>query len=136
MQPETNSVIAAFVDAVNRHALAYIGLLMSDDHAFVDSQGHTETGRDRMCAAWKAYFDLFPDYKIEIDCIVTENEVAAVFGRTSGTYLGKHGLAPENRIAMPAAWKVHVQDGRIALWQVYADWSVGMKIIERENQKG
>jgi hypothetical protein len=35
--------------------------------------------------------------------ILEEKGIVAVFGSTSGTYNGKLGLVPENRIGMPSA---------------------------------
>ena len=52
------------------------------------------------------------------------------------TYNGKRGLIPKNRIAMPAAWKATVADGKVKLWQVYCDWTEGMRIIEEDKQSG
>jgi hypothetical protein len=41
--------------------------------------------------------------KIEIQTILEEKGIVAVFGSTSGTYNGKRGLVPENRIGIPVA---------------------------------
>jgi len=60
----------------------------------------------------------------------------AAFGSAAGTYNGKRGLVPENRIEMPAAWKAIVENGKIKFWQVYADWTEGYKIINEDNEKG
>ena len=89
-----------------------------------------------MLAAWKGYFEMFPDYQIRVDRIIGDGHLVAVFGEACGTFKGRRGLAPENRIVMPAAWKSRVRRGRVAWWQVYADWTEGMKIIERAQRKG
>jgi hypothetical protein len=34
---------------------------------------------------------------------------------------------------MSAAWKAVVSDGKIKLWQVYADWTAGCKTIDTDN---
>ena len=60
----------------------------------------------------------------------------AVFGSASGNYNGKRGLVPENRIAMPAAWKAIVENDKIKLWQVYTDWSEGRRIIDEDQKSG
>ena len=78
-----------------------------------------------MSAAWQEYFRMFPDYEIHVERLLADGALVAVFGSCSGTYNGKRGLVPENRIAMPVAWKAIVADGKIALWQVYADWTEG-----------
>jgi len=109
---------------------------MSDDHVFVDSQDRSVSGRDAMLTAWAAYFGMFPDYQIEADTIITSGRIVAIFGHASGTFSGKRGPVPEARITMPAAWRATVSEGKIKVWQVYADWSEGMKVIERETQNG
>ena len=53
-----------------------------------------------------------------------------------GTFNGKRGLVPENRIKMPAAWKAMVANGKIKHWQVYADWTEGCRIIEEDKKAG
>ena len=67
---------------------------------------------------------------------MADTERVAVFGRTRGTDNGKRGLVAENRIEMPAAWKAVVSNGEIKVWQVYADWTEGLKKIDEDNKSG
>lgn len=131
-------VVREFMAAVNRRAPVDIGEFMSEDFAFVDPQGRTQTGREPVTAAWQAYFQMFPDYEIRAETIMADGEFVAVFGTASGTFRTAEGALPGNRIAMPAAWRARVRGNRVALWQVYADWSEGLKIIARaqESAKG
>ena len=128
-------VVEVFINAINRHDLSKLSSLMADDHTFVDSTGRTESGRANMVAGWNAYFMMFPDYEIVVEKMVGEGTFVAIFGSAAGTYDGKRGRVPENRIQMPAAWRAEVEKGRVRLWQVYADWTAGWKIIE-EDQRG
>ena len=130
------SVIAAFIAAINRHDVAALADLMSEDHTFIDSLGRRVSGRKEMVAGWKAYFAMFPDFEILVDTTLTDNGTVAIFGSVSGTYNGKRGLIPKNRIAMPAAWKANVADGKVILWQVYCDWTEGLRIIEEDKKSG
>jgi len=136
MPADAIAVVRSFIDAVNRRSVDDLSALMADDHTFVDSQGHALAGREQMAAAWRAYFAMFPDYEIRVDSILADGDRVALFGQASGTFNGKRGLVSENRIVMPAAWNAGVKDGRVAFWQVYCDWTEGMKIIERENHEG
>jgi ketosteroid isomerase-like protein len=129
-------VVTAFIEAINRHDVAALADLMSEDHIFIDSSGGRVSGRKEMITGWKAYFSMFPDFKILVDTTLTENGTVAVFGSVSGTYNGKRGLIPKNRIAMPASWKANVADGKVKLWQVYCDWTEGMRIIEEDKKSG
>jgi ketosteroid isomerase-like protein len=128
--------VKAFIAAINRRNAAELAALMTEDHTFVDSLGTTESGRANMSAGWEGYFRMFPDFEIQVDHMVQEGNLVAVFGSAAGTYNGKRGLVPANRIAMPAAWKAVVANGKIKHWQVYTDWTEGCKIIEEDKASG
>jgi uncharacterized protein (TIGR02246 family) len=130
------NVVKAFIAAINRRNPSEISDLMTEDHTFVDAAGKTQSGRENMTAGWEAYFRMFPDYKIQVESMLGDKTLVAVFGSASGTYSGKRGLVPENRIEMPAAWKAMVTNGKIKHWQVYADWSEGRKIIAEDKSAG
>ena len=127
-------IVKAFIAAINRRAPSEISRLMTEDHVFVDSTGTVHAGREKMTAEWEEYLGMFPDYRIEVESILAEKAVVAVFGSAAGTYNGRRGLVPENRIEMPAAWKAVVESGRVKLWQVYADWTEGTRIINEDKE--
>jgi ketosteroid isomerase-like protein len=129
-------VVKAFVAAINRRSPPEISDLMTEDHVFVDSGGRVESGRQNMIAGWGHFFRLFPDYTILIETILGDHELVAVFGSASGTYHGKRGPVPENRIEMPAAWRAVVQHGKVKRWQVYADWTEGTRTIAEDGAEG
>jgi limonene-1,2-epoxide hydrolase len=130
------NVVEAFITAINRHDPSELSHLMTEDHTFVDSRGRIQSGRENMTAGWKEYFRMFPDYEIRVESILGDKSLVAVFGSAFGTYNGKRGLVLENRIEMPAAWKAIVANGKIKLWQVYADWTEGCKIIDEGKAAG
>ena len=129
-------VVEAFIAAINRRIPSQISCLMAEDHTFVDSGGRSLSGRENMTAAWQEYFRMFPDYRIQVQSIMGDSALVAVFGSASGTYNGKRGLVPENRIEMPAAWRAMVENGKVKLWQVYADWTEGSRIINEDKEMG
>lgn len=126
-------VAKAFIAAINRRNPTEICAFMTEDHAFVDSSGKIQTGRESMTAGWEQYFRIFPDYEIQVENILEDDTLVAVFGSASGTYNGKRGLVPQNRIEMPAAWKAVVDNGRVRRWQVYADWTEGTRIMNEDD---
>ena len=130
------SAVRAFIAAINRRSSSEISELMSEDHTFIDSGGGIQSGRENMTAGWEEYFRMFPDYEIRVESILEGDGLVAVFGSASGTYSGKRGLVPENRIEMPAAWKAMVEDGKVKLWQVYADWTEGNRVIAQDEASG
>jgi len=127
-------VVKSFIAAINRRDPSEISNLMTEDHTFVDSGGRIYTGREKMAINWEEYFRMFPDYKINVESILGDKVLVAVFGSAFGTYNGKRGLFSENRIEMPAAWKAIVKNGRIKLWQVYADWTEGSRIMNEDRE--
>ncbi len=136
MTSDAIRVVEAFIAAINRGVLSEISGLMTEDHTFIDSGGTTQSGRENMTAGWEQYFRMFPDYRIEVDSILGSKGLVAVFGSASGTYNGKRGLVRQNRIEMPAAWKAVVEKGKVKLWQVYADWTEGNRVINEDNEIG
>ena len=132
MDSKEIAVVRAFVDAINAGDTSQLSNLMTEDHTFIDSGGGTHSGRDNMAKGWREYFHMFPDYKVQVETILQDGNLVAAFGSACGTYNGKRGLVPENRIEMPAAWRAIVEEGKVRVWQVYADWSEGGKIIAED----
>ncbi len=132
MRSTGRAIVESFVAAINKRDPAAIASLMTEDHTFIDASGAPHVGRDTMSEGWKGYFAMFSDYEIQIERVLADKSVVAVFGYAAGTYNGKRGLVADNRIAMPAAWRALIENGKVKLWQVYADWTDGWKIIEKD----
>jgi ketosteroid isomerase-like protein len=127
-----NSKIALqFVKAINDHNVDEIVNLMSENHVFVDAMDGKHIGRKGMKEGWKSYFELFPDYKIEILDVVERGEVVALFGYAGGTYKNLKNDLLSDFWRTPASWKAIVKDEKILHWQVYCDYSKLFKIIDK-----
>jgi ketosteroid isomerase-like protein len=124
------SIVIGFVEAINGHNVDKICSFMTDDHKFIDSYGNEVAGKEKMKAGWIGYFQLFPDYKIELTELFVEKDTVAAFGFASGTYQGLNS-AKENYWHLPASWKAVIKDGKIYLWQVYADSKIPFDIINK-----
>ena len=127
-------VVRLFNEAINNHDIEALSSLMTSDHKFIDPGGGVTIGQETMKEGWKGFFQMFPDYRNEIHEFLQNGCTVMAHGRAFGTYNGKHGPVPENKITMPAAWRAVVQDGLICQWQVFADWSEAGKTIE-ENER-
>lgn len=114
-------VVRAFMDAIYTHQLDRLSELMTEDHVFVDSLGHSVTGRDQMIPAWKQYFALCPDYWVTPEEILENDELVAVFGAAGGTIEAEGQLPEKNRWQVRAAWLAKVRNGQVREWRVYAD---------------
>ena len=125
-------IVLDFIESINSVNIDRLYDLMSNDHVFIDSRGNSMFGNDNMKKAWMGYFDLFPDYKIEITDILQNDSIIVLLGYASGTYKKTNkNVDNNNHWNVPASWKAIVVDKKIKLWQVYADNSVVIAIINK-----
>ena len=139
--------LLAFIDRINAHDVEGLAELMSDDHTFIDAHGNQVCGKEKMTAGWRGYFEWFPDYYIEVNEVFEgrhahgsdeasaiveareDGETFALFGFAGGSFKGKQSECWR----LPVAWKASVRDGRVTLWQVFADTKIPFEIIERNS---
>jgi len=122
-----------FATVINARDVEKIYALMSADHTFIDAHGNKVEGRDKMKAGWAGYFQWFPDYKIEVTDIFEDRDTVAAFGFAGGTFKGLKTESNSNYWRLPAAWKAIVEDGKVKLWQVYADTKIPFDIISKNS---
>jgi uncharacterized protein (TIGR02246 family) len=120
-----------FVGAINRQDIDELAALMAPEHRFVDSLGKVVEGREKMRAAWAAYFKMVPDYRISVDECFCEGRAVVLLGVAEGTYAPDGELNPENRWSTPVALRATLADGLIAEWRVYAD-NEPMRLLMRK----
>ena len=109
-------IIFKFVDAINRQDLSLIIDMMAEDFLFIDTYGG-QANKEQMKTGWKGYFDWFPNYRIEIQDYLENNDFSIILGKVSASYLGEKDKYWE----IPAAWKVIVSENWIENWQVFCD---------------
>ena len=114
-------VVLKFEELINAHNPDAIYALMTADAAFVDSLGNRVEGAAKLRAAWDGYFKMVPDYSISHSEIFADGNTVAVFGSAQGTFSKDGTLSKENFWKTPAAWRAVVKDGKIDVWQVFAD---------------
>ncbi len=125
-------IVQDFIESINTANIDKLYDLMSNDHVFIDSRGNSMVGNDKIKIAWIGYLDLFPDYKIEVTDTLQSDSIIVLLGYASGTYkTSNKKVENENRWKVPASWKAIVVDRKIKLWQVYADNSVAIEIINK-----
>src|SRR3974377_850108 len=139
----SKQLVLEFVKAINAHDVDRICGLMADEHKFIDAHGNEVISKEKMKPVWEGYFEMFPDYKIEITDIfekqdpviptakvvrkednISENAFLAIFGFASGTYKGVIRDDNKNHFRLPASWTAIVENDKIKLWQVYCDTKV------------
>jgi uncharacterized protein (TIGR02246 family) len=129
MNDGPTATVLAFMDAINSRDVDKLCALMTEDHRFVDGLGNAMKGRESMRKGWMGYFQLFPDYRVSHEEILSHGELVAVFGSAEGTYAPKGQAAKENHWSAPAAWMAIVKDKLIQEWRVYADNQAARKIM-------
>lgn len=123
--------VLKFVEAINNANIDKLENLMTDDHEFVDAGDSKYQGKENMKQGWLGYFNMFPDYKIEIVDIIESDTIVGIFGYASGTYKGLKNEMNSNYYRIPASWKAIVKDGKIKLWQVYCESKVIDEIVAK-----
>jgi ketosteroid isomerase-like protein len=118
---DTSRTAHEFVARINRHDVDMLADLMAPDHRLIDPGGAVVAGLERLRAAWRAYFEMIPDYWIEVDDTLTHGDRVVLVGRAGGTYAPDGHLSPARRWQVPAAWRAVIRAGRVVEWQVYAD---------------
>jgi len=127
----SKSIAIEFVKAINGHNVEDIVNLMTEDHVFIDGYGNTSYGKNVIKEGWKGYFELFPDYNIEITDIVENDAMIGLFGFVNATYKNIKDESNSNFWRIPASWKALVENKKIKHWQVYCDYSKLFKIIDK-----
>jgi ketosteroid isomerase-like protein len=107
-------IFLQFVEAINRHDIAAIKALMTDDHLFVDSLGQRIEGAALMEHGWKGYFAMCPDYWIQASDAAARLAIVLAVGEAGGTIDGQSWRTP-------AAWKAIIREDKVAEWRVFAD---------------
>lgn len=133
MEKSNLNIVQQFLRSINDKRLDEVKNLLADDHIFVDSNNNQVKGKDNMLKAWENYFKMFPDYRIIIDDIFSNDNSIVLLGNASGTYSVNDKLKPENHWSIPAAWKCEISNSKIKYWQVYADNSLVKQIINRSS---
>ena len=113
-------IVLDFVKAINSADVLRLSDLMTDDHIFIDSQDNRMTGKDNLKEAWSSYFNLFPDYKIEINEIFEKDSLISMVGYAGGTYKNLKDKDNSNYWRVPAAWTAIIEGNHVKQWQVYA----------------
>jgi ketosteroid isomerase-like protein len=126
-------VVLSFVKAINDHDVDKICDLMPEDHVFIDGYGEKHVGKNDMKEGWHNYYQMFPDYIIEIIDFFEHKSVFGLFGYASGTYNNFKNKSNGNFWKTTAAWKAIVKNKKIKHWQVYCDYTRLMEIINKKS---
>jgi ketosteroid isomerase-like protein len=122
--------VLAFVDRINAHDVQGILELIADDYTFINSAGDRFHGQKFMQDTWQAQFEQHPDFQIEVERVIADDQAVAIFGKAVGTY-SQHGeMYDENHWEVPAAYLGIARDGKMVHWQVFSDASIVFDVIK------
>ena len=110
MSDSNVATVIAFNDAINARDVDALGLLMHEQHRFVDSAGGVVEGKPACIEAWRGFFAAFPDYRNIFDDVRSDGPGAVeVRGRSECSTPALDGAA---------RWRALVEDGLVLQWQV------------------
>lgn len=115
------AVVLRFVDAINHSDVDGLAALMTDNHAFVDSDGSRISGPSAVLEGWSQYFSMMLDYRVVVQETFSSGDTVVLVGTATGMYSCDGRPHPENRWAVPAAWRAVVEAERVAVWQVFVN---------------
>jgi ketosteroid isomerase-like protein len=124
------NVALKFVEAINAADINSMTNLMSEDHIFIDSGDTKNQGMDFMKQAWISFFQLFPDYRIDVTDITENKSVVGIFGFAGGTYEGFKDDTGNNSFRIPASWKAVVDNNKTKNWQVYRETKTMESLVD------
>ncbi|MBB6144882.1 ketosteroid isomerase-like protein [Silvibacterium bohemicum] len=136
MKTTSADIALEFIDRINSHDLALLCGLITEDHVLIDAQGRQFHGKREMERSWRACFEWFPDYSIQVDQAFANGNLAVITGCVMGTYLIHGRLSRENRWKTPSAWQATIRKEEIAEWRVYADNEPIWKIMHEKRYAG
>jgi ketosteroid isomerase-like protein len=124
----------AFVRAISSQKVDAIAGLMAPEHTFIDSDGSAIRGKERMRAAWAQYFQMFPDYRIEVEETYSRGPVVILVGSAEGTYAVGGELLAENHWRVPAVWRAVTGEDAILEWRIYVNVEPVVKIVMKHQK--
>jgi len=103
------SVATRFNEKINQQDADSLAELMTDDHAFVDSDGGVTRGKEVMKEGWRNFFKEYPDYRNVFTEMSVHDGVVVMVGYSVCSFKPLDG---------PNIWTAKIRDSRVAEWKV------------------
>jgi ketosteroid isomerase-like protein len=121
MKNTSADIALEFIDRINSHSVALISTLITEDHLYIDAQGNEIRGKLPFERSWRACFEWFPDYSLQVVQAFSGGNIAVVTGFATGTYCVNGRMNRDGRWRTPSAWQAVTRGNQITEWRVYAD---------------
>ena len=120
--PEPAAVVAALVDALNKHDLEAAYALYEPDASHLGQPRRAE-GLEAMRAVDAEFFSAFPDHHRKIEQLIAEGGAVAAHLTLSGTHTGPLPGLPltGRRVAFAVCNLIEVRNGRIRSMRQFYD---------------
>lgn len=133
MQSELLRITLAFISKINQSDIPGVNNMLAPDHVFIDMQGDQVHGKKEMSKAWQNYLENYPDYQIFIRQIFSRGDEIAVIGHTTGSHLQLDDVDEFHKEGV--IWLAKVDQGKLALWQLYNDTLENIKDLNLDDAK-
>ena len=104
------SVALRFNERINQRDPEGLAELMTDDHAFIDSDGVVTKGKEVMKEGWRSFFKEYPDYRNVFTNMSVHDNVVVMEGYSVCSFKPLDG---------PNIWTAKIRDGRVSEWKVH-----------------
>ncbi len=98
-----------FNEKINQGDAEGLAALMTDDHAFIDSEGTSTRGKAVMEKGWREFFRQYPDYRNEFQSVTVQDGMVVMVGRSVCSCKPLNG---------PNVWTARVEEGKVSEWRV------------------
>jgi ketosteroid isomerase-like protein len=105
--------VVAFNEAINRRDLEALERLMTDGHAYVDSEDNVVAGKAEALRAWEGFFRAFPGYRNDWSEVRSIGETVIAVGRSV--------CSIEPALDGPAIWTARTEGGKVSEWRTHED---------------
>jgi ketosteroid isomerase-like protein len=83
--------VRALIRAINARRVDRIVALLADNHRFIDSLGNVVRGSKDVAAGFAAYFQMVPDYRIDVAHTLAEGIPSSPGARRAGVTCHRDG---------------------------------------------
>jgi predicted SnoaL-like aldol condensation-catalyzing enzyme len=97
-------------ERINQQGPEGLAELMTDEHAFIDSEGNITKGKDAMKEGSRHFFEKYPDYRNKFTSVTAQDNVVVMVGYSTCSYKPLDG---------PNMWTAKIRGERVSEWTVY-----------------
>jgi predicted SnoaL-like aldol condensation-catalyzing enzyme len=109
---DVQQIVVRFNDCINAQDIDGLARLMSDDHAFIDSENNALHGKAACVEAWRGFFSQFPDYRNTFTRFIISTDRVTIVG---------YSTCSEPLLAGAALWTAKIGGGKVTEWRVSSD---------------